>query len=91
MSISFSDEADRLDIPLVPVKSTQVGAVGYDPTTKTLAVTFARGAGTVYQYPDITAATHAALLAAESIGKYFEQHIRPKPFKKFATAPAGTR
>ena len=91
MPMSFHNEAERLDIPLMPVKSAQVAAVGYDPITKTLAVTFTRGAGTVYQYPDITAATHAALLAAESIGKYFEQHIRPQPFKRFVTAPAGAR
>ncbi|MNW05544.1 hypothetical protein D3C71_2018060 [compost metagenome] len=67
-----------------PVKSQQVASIGYDASSKTLAVTFARGPGTVYQYPGVDAKVHADFLAAESIGTYFGKHIKPLPFKKFA-------
>lgn len=70
-------------IPLTPVKSNQVGAIGYDPETKTLAVVFSRGIGSIYHYPDVEPETHAAFVAAESIGKYFGEHIKSLPFKKY--------
>lgn len=75
-------------IPLTPVQSGQVKAVGYDSATKTLAVTFARGAGAVYHYPNVEPETHAAFISAESIGKFFGAHIQKLPFKKFAPPAA---
>lgn len=39
----FTDR-ERPQIALEPVESNQVGAIGYDPATKTLAVQFKRGA-----------------------------------------------
>lgn len=74
-------------IPLTPVESNQVGAIGYDPETKTLAVVFSRGIGSIYHYPNVEAETHAAFVGAESIGKYFGEHIKSLPFKKYP-APA---
>lgn len=70
-------------IPMTPVSSNQVGAVGYDPATKTLAVTFARGAGAIYQYPNVPQETFDAFMAAESKGKFFGEHIKTLPFDKF--------
>jgi len=70
-------------IPLTPVESNQVGAIGYDPETKTLAVVFSRGIGSIYHYPDVEPETHAAFIGAESIGKFFGQHIKNLPFKKY--------
>nr|WP_319566233.1 KTSC domain-containing protein [uncultured Rhodoferax sp.] len=78
----------RPTIALVPVKSNQVKAVGYDASTQTLAVTFTRGAGAIYHYPNVTAEAHAAFIGAESIGKHFGQHIQSLPFSKFAPDPA---
>lgn len=79
----FNDPAEHLDIPLSPVESKQVKAIGYDAATRTLAVTFTRGPGTEYQYPNVEPETHAAFIAAESIGTYFGQYIKPLSFKKF--------
>lgn len=76
-----------LPIPLTPVTSNQVAAIGYCPETKTLAVTFTRGAGALYQYPNVEPETHAAFIGAESIGKFFGQHIKSLPFEKYP-APA---
>jgi hypothetical protein len=84
---SFNDPAERLNIPLIPVESGQVKAIGYDATTKTLAVTFTRGPGTEYQYLNVEPETHAAFISAESIGTYFGKHIKPLHFKKFEPAP----
>ncbi len=70
-------------IPLVAVKSNQVAAVGYSPERKTLAVTFTRGAGAIYHYPNVEPKDHAAFIAAESIGRHFGQHIQGRAFLKF--------
>lgn len=84
----------RPDIPLTPVKSSQVKAIGYDPLTKRLACQFAHGAGHLYVYPNVEPKTHADFMAAESIGKFFGQHIKSLPFEKYEapkaeeTAPA---
>jgi hypothetical protein len=83
----FTDEPMPA-IPLTPVTSNQVAAIGYDPATKTLAVTFTRGAGAVYHYPNVEPKVHADFMAAESIGKFFGAHIKALPFKKFAPPKA---
>lgn len=81
----FTDKP-RPPIALTPVKSNQVAAIGYDPDTKTLAVSFTRGTA-IYHYPGVTPETHAAFIGAESIGKFFGQHIKALPFSKFAPEP----
>ena len=79
---AYTDEA-RPQIQLVPVESNQVKAIGYDPETKTLAVTFNRGQGAIYHYAGVEPETHAAFIGAESIGKFFGQHIKSLPFTKY--------
>ena len=59
------------------VKSNMISHVGHDPETNTLRVRFKNG-GQEYEYPTLTAEEHAALIGAESIGKHFQTHIRPK-------------
>jgi len=76
-------EKPYVAIPMTPVASNQVKAIGYDPETKTLAVTFTRGAGAIYHYPDVTPEQHAAFVGAESIGKHFGAHIQKLPFEKY--------
>lgn len=76
-------ERPRPNIPLTPVKSNQVAAVGYDRATKTLAVTFRRGSH-VYHYHGVEPETHQAFIGAESIGNFFGRHIKPLAFEKFA-------
>ena len=81
----FNDRAEYLDIPLNPVKSSQIESVGYDAATGTLAVKFQRGT-TVYQYPNVTPKQFAEFQAADSLGKHFGKHLKTLPFKKFAPA-----
>lgn len=79
---AFSERPRPL-IELHPVESNQVGAIGYDEATQTLAVQFKRGARAIYHYPDVTRETFEAFKGAESIGTFFGQHIKALPFEKF--------
>ncbi len=62
----------------VPVSSSQLTSIGYDPATLTLEVEFRKGG--VYQYVGISAETHEQLMAAESIGTFFNTMIREGGF-----------
>ena len=81
-------EQPRPPIALTPVKSNQIKAIGYDAATQTLVVTFSRGAGAIYHYPNITPEMHAEFIGAESIGKHFGEHIQSLPFEKYPAEPA---
>jgi len=78
----------RPQIELNPVESNQVAAIGYDPESKTLAVTFTRGAGAIYHYSDVSEETYRAFVGAESIGTFFGQHIKSLPFTKYRAETA---
>lgn len=58
----------------VPVESSNVRAVGYDPATKVLEVEFT--SGSAYAYDDVPAEVHEALMAAGSVGRYFNTNIK---------------
>ena len=88
MTKNFTAQATYADdqytpINMNPVTSSQVKAIGYDEDTKTLAVSFTRGSGAIYHYPDVDPQTYADFIAAESIGSFFGKHIKSLPFKKF--------
>ena len=76
------DEGQPIAIALQPVESSQIKAVGYDAETKTLAVTFNFGKA-LYQYPNVEPSTFEAFRTSDSAGKFFGQHIKDLPFKKF--------
>jgi KTSC domain len=61
-----------------PVQSAQLSSVGYDERNRILEVEFRKGG--VYQYLGISAETHEQLLAAESIGTFFNKVIRKGGF-----------
>ena len=56
------------------VESSLIQAVGYDPERRLLEIAFT--SGLVYWYANVPPDVHAALMAAESKGEYFQQHIR---------------
>lgn len=58
------------------VDSSAIQAVSYDRKNKVLHVMFRQG--TVYSYPRIGAHRYSKLIHAESVGKYFNEAIRPK-------------
>jgi hypothetical protein len=56
------------------VESTTLSAVAYDESEEVLWLQFCSGA--TYEYADVPAAVHTALLSASSKGGYFNQAIR---------------
>lgn len=66
-------------------KSTSLTHHGYDPETKTLAITF-RG-GKTYRYEGVSPELYADMGKAESAGKFVATHI----VGKFTHASAGSK
>ena len=56
------------------VSSSCIAEVGYDQSDQTLAVRFHGGAE--YRYAAVPREIHQALLAADSIGRYFNAEVR---------------
>ena len=62
-----------------PVSSSNCASVGYDAATSTLEVEFKRGG--IYQYFDVPASEHAALLTAPSVGGYLDARIKKAGYR----------
>lgn len=58
----------------VPVVSSNLSEVGYDPATGILEIAFMRGG--VYQYFAVPSSIHEGLMAATSVGRYFDLNIK---------------
>ena len=58
----------------IRVGSSAVASVGYEAATQVLEVEFTNGS--VYQYLDVPEIEYANLIGAESIGEYFNGHVR---------------
>ena len=58
----------------LPVTSSSIVSVGYDPNTKTLELEFVSGA--VYQYFAVPQSIYDALMAADSKGMFVSDHIK---------------
>jgi hypothetical protein len=57
------------------VESSLVRSVGYDLPSSVLEVEFA-DSGRVYEYLDVPLSVYSRLMAAESLGAYFNEHVR---------------
>jgi len=57
-----------------PVSSSLVESVGYDPDEQILEVELENGR--VYQYREVPESTYQSFLAADSLGRFFNRHIR---------------
>jgi hypothetical protein len=58
----------------IPVSSSNIASVGYEPDTSTLQVEFNNG--TIYDYYDVPEDTYTALIGAGSVGSFFHANIR---------------
>ena len=65
-------------IPLKPVASSALTAIGHDPATETLAVQMFHGSkpGNVYHYANVTLAEYSAMASAKSLGEHLARHIK---------------
>lgn len=64
------------------VESSQIGEVGYDAETETLGIRFkpqGKYPASEYHYSNVGPLLHAELLSAESVGKFFGEHIKKHP------------
>ena len=61
---------------MVQVESEAIAEIGYDRARSILFVRFVDGDW--YSYFDVPAAVHAAFVAAESHGGFFQDHIRDR-------------
>jgi hypothetical protein len=62
------------------VKSKAFDAIGYDAGSNTLRVQFASGA--IYEVEGITGEEHSELLAAQSMGKHWQKHLRDREARR---------
>lgn len=65
---------ERKTMDRVPVVSSNVASVGYDPGTMTLEVEFLDGS--VYQYFDVPEGDYTALVGGGSVGGYLNSNIK---------------
>lgn len=65
---------------LIPVNSSDLSAVGYDPNTQQLEILF--NSGGVYLYQGVSAGEYQGLMNAGSKGRYFHAFIKQHPFSK---------
>jgi hypothetical protein len=60
----------------IPVTSSNLASVGFDPFTNLLEIEFR--SGRIYQYYHVPVSVHAGLMAADSHGTYFARYIRDR-------------
>ena len=58
----------------IPDTSSNLSAVGYDPTSGTLEIAFKKGG--VYQYFDVSRPVYEGLMSAPSHGRFFDVNIK---------------
>jgi KTSC domain len=64
-----------LRIDMIPIRSTNLSAAGYDKASKTLRIRF-QDRGLEYDYHDVPAVIFTELVLSRSAGEYFAEHIR---------------
>ncbi len=62
-------------IDRVSVSSSAINSIGYSDATKVLQIEFS--GGEVYEYVDVPADVHRAMMSASSKGKFFHAQIKP--------------
>lgn len=60
----------------LPVDSSNLASVGYDPENKTLEVEFSSGA--VYQYTKVPKKKYEDMIKSPSVGTYFASFIKSR-------------
>lgn len=60
---------------MTKVKSSNLQAIGYDKSTRTLRILFQAGPDS-YDYEQVPEEVYGALMKAASLGQFFQEHIR---------------
>lgn len=56
------------------MSSTNIKSVGYDPARRVLEIEF--NSGGVHQYEDVPPDLPIKMMASDSVGRFFHQHVR---------------
>jgi hypothetical protein len=64
----------------VPLNSTSIASIGYDPERFQLEIEF-RESGDVYLYFDVPAEEYTDFMAADSKGTYLNQVFKPRGYR----------
>jgi hypothetical protein len=68
---------------MVPVASSNLLSVGYEPMTAEMRVEFRNGS--IYSYSRVPSAVHAGLMSAGSHGEFFWDYVRDRyPYRRVA-------
>lgn len=70
----MSDATQPSAVTMELVASSNIAAVGYDDAQRYLYVEFT--SGETYRFFDVPPNVHAALVGAESVGKYFSANVK---------------
>lgn len=65
---------------MIPVISSTIDAIGYDPMIKTMQVNFKSGAK--YKYYDISSEEHKSIIEDKSIGSKLKRVVSEKEYVK---------
>ncbi|WP_080484233.1 KTSC domain-containing protein [Burkholderia vietnamiensis] len=61
---------------MIPVRSSAIRAVGYDPSTMRLRILFMQGHS--YDFCRVPANVHGGLMSAPSMGSYYNNFIKDR-------------
>lgn len=61
---------------LVPIASTNLSMIGYDPDTMTMQIMFKNGS--LYAYENVEPDTYNAMMTSGDAGRYFAEIIKPQ-------------
>ncbi|WP_416232877.1 KTSC domain-containing protein [Anaeromusa sp.] len=65
----------------IPVSSSNLSSVGYDPSSSVLEIAFNHGG--IYQYTGVPQSVYTGLMQASSKGEYHHAHIKNSfPYRK---------
>lgn len=68
-----------MPIQMMPVQSTAIKAIGYDPDTKTLYIEFNKVKKyPTYQFSPVSGHTAGRIFKSPSIGQYYHRNIKPR-------------
>jgi len=62
----------------IPVSSSNIASVGYDPLSSILEIEFNNGS--IYQYSEVPEHVYIGLVNASSKGKYLDQNIKKQGY-----------
>lgn len=68
------------------VESSNIASVGYDPLDGIMEIEFNSGA--IYQYEKVPYRVYKVMMSSDSVGKYFNAHIKSKYNYRRCLAPS---